>query len=64
MAKQIFSVIVNTGDLKNGNKGFIKYREVYYIQRLKNYLNTNYPQWIFATVYDKATREKLEVIKP
>jgi len=63
MAKE-YNIIINTGAENLGNKGYITYHKVSSIDKFKLFACTKYPEWKFATVYDKATREKLEVIKP
>ena len=59
-----FNIIINTGDEALGNKGYIKYRKVSSVPKFKLFAASKYPLWKFATVYDKKTREKIEVIKP
>jgi hypothetical protein len=54
---------VNVGDATIGNNGYIKYRKISSLERFKSFLNTQHPNWVFATVYDKETREKLDVLK-
>jgi hypothetical protein len=60
---RIYNVIVNVGDATIGNNGYIKYRKISSLERFKSFLNTEHPNWVFATVYDKETREKLDVLK-
>lgn len=51
-------------DVKIGNRGFVTYHNVTSLQRLKRSVETNRGQWLFATIYDAATREKLAVVTP
>jgi hypothetical protein len=62
MSKQ-FVAIVNVGDSSLGNNGFIKYRKISFLTKFKVFIDGKYPKWRFATIYDKETREKLEVWK-
>lgn len=64
MAAIVYDIIINTGDESLGFKGFIKYRKISNKDRTMTYLKSKYPNWKFATVYNKATREKIEVLKP
>ena len=64
MGKVVFNIIINTGDEAIGNKGYITYRKVNSVQKFKLFAAQKYPAWKFATVFDKATRCKIEVIKP
>jgi hypothetical protein len=57
-----FNVIVFTGDVNTGNKGFIKYRKQTSLRRFQSYVDTKYPLWKFMTLYDRKTNEK-ELIK-
>lgn len=61
---KIYNIIINTGNEKIGNKGYITYHKVSFIDKFKKFADTKYPHWKFATVYDKETRAKLEVITP
>jgi hypothetical protein len=61
---QLYNAIVNVGSDDIGNKGFIKYRKITSLERFKLFLSTQYPKWVFATVYDAKTRQKISVIKP
>ena len=63
MAKE-YNIIINTGNEALGKKGFITYHKVSSIPKFKLFADRKYPAWIFATVYDKVTRIKLEIIKP
>ncbi len=64
MAKKEFNIIINTGSEILGNKGFVTYHKVSSIEKFKLFAAAKYPEWKFATIYDKNTRAKLEVIKP
>jgi hypothetical protein len=63
MAKE-YNIIINTGSEDLGNKGYITYHKVSSIDKFMLFARTKYPRWKFATVYDKETRTKIEVIKP
>lgn len=63
MSKE-FNIIINTGSIEIGNKGYVTYHKVASIDKFKLFASRKYPQWKFATVYDKASRAKIEVIKP
>ena len=62
MAK-IYNAIVNVGDDSIGNKGFITYHKISFLTNFRKFINSKYPKWVFTTIYDKETREKLEVWK-
>jgi hypothetical protein len=64
MNSKIYNAIVNVGDVSIGNNGYIKYRKISHLERFKSFLGSKYPLWVFATVYDHETKEKIEVIKP
>jgi hypothetical protein len=57
-----FNAIVNTGNADIGNKGYITYHKQSSIERFKAFLDRKYPDWIFATLFDRKTNEK-ELIK-
>jgi len=63
MAKE-YNIIINTGSTSVGVNGYITYHKVSSIEKFKQFASNKYPNWKFATVYDKATRTKIEVIKP
>lgn len=63
MSSKMYNAIVNVGDISIGNKGYIKYRKISHLERFRLFLNGKYSKWIFATVYDHETKEKIEVIK-
>jgi len=60
---RVYNVIVNVGDATIGNNGYVKYHKISSLERFKSYISVKYPSWVFATVYDKETREKLDVLK-
>lgn len=62
--KQIFNVIVYTGSDTIGNNGYVKYRKVNSINKFRIFINSKYPNWKFATIYDNTTKEKISIIKP
>jgi hypothetical protein len=62
MAK-VYNAIVNVGDDSIGNKGFITYHKISFLTKFKSFIDTKYPKWRFVTIYDKETREKLDVWK-
>lgn len=59
-----YNIIINTGEPDKWAKGFITYHKVNSIPKFKVFANKQFPNWKFATVYDKITRNKIEVIKP
>ncbi len=62
MAK-VYNAIVFVGDTSIGNKGFITYHKISFLTKFKSFIDTQYPKWRFATIYDKETRQKIEVWK-
>jgi hypothetical protein len=64
MAKQIFNIIVFTGNKLIGNDGFVKYRKVNDINKFVSFISNKYPLWKFATIYDNVTKDKIKVITP
>ena len=64
MSKLIYNVIIFTNNLNIGNKGYITYHKVNSLDKFIKFANETYPEWKFATVYNNATKEKIEVIKP
>lgn len=62
MSAKMYNAIVNVGDTSQGSKGYIKYRKISSMERFKVFLDSKYPQWRFATIYDYSTREKIKVI--
>ena len=64
MAKQVYNVIINTGDTNTGANGYVTYHKVNSIPKFKLFASNKYPKWKFATVYDHASKGKLEIIKP
>lgn len=63
MNSKMYNAIVNVGDVSIGNNGYIKYRKISSLEKFKLFLNGKYSEWIFATIYDHKTKEKIEVIK-
>ena len=63
MAKQVYNVIIQTGDCKNYNKGFISYHKVNSMDKFKVFADSKFPDWRFITVYDHKTRAKLYTAK-
>lgn len=63
MSAKMYNVIVNAGDISIGNNGYIKYRKISSLERFKLFLDTKYSKWVFATIYDHETKEKIKVIK-
>lgn len=64
VSKIIYNIIIFTDNLKLGNKGYITYHKVNSLDKFIIFANQTYPDWKFATIYNNATREKIEVIKP
>lgn len=60
--KKRYTAIICTGDKTKGVDGFIKWRNVTNLDRLKNNVRTLYPKATFINVYDKKTRDKVELI--
>lgn len=60
---RVYNVIVNVGDDTIGNNGFVKYHKISSLERFKSFLNTKYPKWAFATVYDYETKQKTDILK-
>lgn len=58
-----FNAIVYTGNKEIGMNGFVTYRKQTNLERFKAFLDTKYPKWSFATLYDRKTNEKSQ-IKP
>jgi hypothetical protein len=62
-----YNIIIFTGDESLGNKGFITYHKCSDMPdffRFRRLANSKYPNWKWATVFDKITKEELCVIKP
>ena len=59
-----YNIIINTGEPDKWAKGFITYHKVNSIPKFKAFAIKQFPNWKFATVYDKISRNKIEVIKP
>lgn len=64
MTKLEYNIIINTGDKSLGKDGYITYHKVSSVEKFRKFAFNKYPNWKFATVYNKLTRVKLEVIKP
>lgn len=64
MSKQVFNVIINTGDISTGANGYVTYHKVNSVSKFVLFASNRYPNWKFATIYDHATKGKIEVIKP
>jgi hypothetical protein len=60
---RVYNVIVNVGDVSIGNSGYITYHKISSLERFKSFLNVKHPKWVFATVYDKETRQKIDILK-
>jgi len=61
--EKVYNVILFTNDINTGNNGFVKYRKIDNLERFKKFIDTQYPKWVFATLYDNKTKEKIGVIK-
>ena len=62
MGKIVFNIIICTGNSKVGNNGFVTYHKVNSIDKFKTFATGKYPDWKFLTVYNNATRKKIDVI--
>ena len=60
--KKRYTAIICTGDRNIGSEGFIKWRNVTNLDRLKKNVKSTYPNATFINVYDKETRDKIELI--
>ena len=58
MHTKTFNAITFTGDLTQGNKGFVKYKKIHSKERHIQFISRKYPLWRFITFYDKQTNEK------
>lgn len=63
MSKEVFNIIVFTGNNEIGSNGFVKYRKINNLNRFISFVSNKYPLWKFATVYDCETNEK-KIITP
>jgi hypothetical protein len=63
MESKAYNLIVYTGSVTVGNRGFVTYHKQNNIARILKYFDGKYPAWLFATVYDAKTKQKIEVIK-
>lgn len=57
-----YTAIIHTGDTNTGSGGFIKWRNINNKERLITSVKRLYPNSNFITLYDKQTKEKVEVI--
>lgn len=64
MAKATYNVIIRVLDTSKGANGFVKYRNVNSLQKLKSNIEKQFGQWLFMTVYDHATKIKIAVLSP
>jgi hypothetical protein len=62
MAKATYNVIIRVLDTSKGANGFVKYRNVNSLQKLKKHIEKSLGQWLFMTVYDHKTKNKLAVL--
>lgn len=62
--KKAYNIIINTGDVLKGNGGFITYHKVHSVDKWRKMADEKFPDWKFATVYDHATKAKINVITP
>lgn len=63
MSKIVYNIIIFTNDINIGNKGYITYHKVNSLSNFIEFANKTYPDWKFLTLYNHATKEKIEVIK-
>jgi hypothetical protein len=63
MSAKMYTAVVNVGDTSIGNNGYMKYHKISHLGRFKLFLGGKFPKWKFATIYDRETKEKIEVIK-
>ena len=63
MSAKMYNVVVNVGDTSKGNQGYITYHKISSLEKFKLFLNGKYSEWVFATIYDYETKDKIEVIK-
>lgn len=52
--RKLLNIIVFTGDLSKGNKGYVTYHNVQGIDKFKKFINEKYPKWKFINIYDKS----------
>ena len=63
MERITYNIILFTGDIRIGNNGFVTYHKVNSIDKFKVFADSKYCKWVFMTVYNHATKEKIEVIR-
>ncbi len=61
MAK-LLTAIINTGDTKIGNNGYIKWRNITNQNRAILNAKKFYPASLFISIYDKNTKELITTI--
>jgi len=54
MIRKNFNAIVFTGNTSVGNKGYVKYRKVWWRDRFMRFINRKYPGWRFMWLYSRA----------
>jgi hypothetical protein len=59
-----YNVIIKLLDPTKGSKGFVKYRNVTSLQRLKKYVEKHLGQWLFMTIYNAKNKQKIGVLSP
>lgn len=64
MAKATYNVIIRVLDTSKGANGFVKYRNVNSLQKLKTSIEKSFGQWLFMTVYHHQTKIKIAVVSP
>ena len=57
MTKKSYTVIVKVGPEK-----FLKYRNIHSIDNFIQFLNRSWPDWRYANIYDKETRDQVRSI--
>lgn len=62
MQKERFTAIIYTGDNNIGNQGFVKWRSVTNITKLKDSVLKYYPLAKWVNVYSKSTKQKVDFI--
>lgn len=59
---RLYTAIICTNNSNVGQNGYIKWHNVSSIDRLISNVKKTYPCATFVTIYDKKTREKINVI--
>jgi len=54
-----FNAVVFTGNLRLGNKGFIKYRKINNQRRFRKFVESKFPDWRFINWYDRYTGSRI-----